>query len=123
MLTGQEHKGVLHIRAGGRLSEADYEDFIPLFERAAAKEAGTVPMVIELLPDFAGWDLGGLWRDMKFDVRHKDQFGRIAIVGDKKWEEWATKLFDPLFRAEMRFFPTDRLDEAEAWVLGETREG
>ena len=116
MLTAQEHNGVLHIRAGGKLSDADYEAFVPLFERAAAREPGTVPMLIELLPDFAGWDLAGLWRDLKFDIRHKDRFGRIAIVGDKKWEEWGMKLFDPLFRAEMCFFPTDRLDEAEAWA-------
>ena len=118
MLTAQEHQGLLHIRAGGRLSDADYDAFVPLFERIAAREVGAVPMLIELLPDFAGWDLAGLWRDLKFDIRHKDQFGRIAIVGNRKWEEWGTKLFDPLFRAEMRFFPPDRLDEGEVWARG-----
>jgi len=68
-------------------------------------------------PDFAGWDLGGLWRDLKFDARHKDSFGRIAIVGDGKWEEWGTKLLNPLFKAEMRFFQPPELRHAEEWAL------
>lgn len=46
------------------------------------REQGTVPMLIELSPDFTGWDPGGIWRDLKFDAKHKDSFGRIAIVGD-----------------------------------------
>lgn len=118
MLAAQEHQGLLQIRAGGRLSGTDYGPLSPLFERIASRDTGAVPMLIELLPDFAGWDLAGLWRDLKFDIRHNDLFGRIAIVGNRKWEEWGTKLFDPLFRAEMRFFPADRRDEGEAWARG-----
>lgn len=72
--------------------------------------------MIVLMSDFSGWDLGGLWRDLKFDVKHKNSFGRIAIVGDRKWEEWGTKLFDPLFRAEMKFFATAKRGAAQSWV-------
>lgn len=77
-------------------------------------------MLIELSPDFAGWDISGLWRELKFDVRHQNQFGRIAIVGDKKWEEWGTSLSDPFFRSEMRFFEPSQRAEAEAWARGKT---
>ena len=73
-------------------------------------------MVIELAPDFAGWDLPGLWRDLKFDAHHQDSFGRIAIVGDAKWEEWGTKLSDPLIRAEMKFFESSQHQVAKSWV-------
>ena len=106
----------LWIRAGGRLEDEDYNRFVPQFERIAEREAGTVPMVIELAPDFSGWDLGGLWRDLKFDVRHKDCFGRIAIIGDSKWEEWGTEMSSSLFRAEMKFFQPSQRSHAESWV-------
>ena len=93
MLTAIEDNGLLLIRADGTLSDSDYDRF-----------------------DFSGWDMGGLWRDLKFDAKHKDSFGRIAMVGDSSWEEWGTKLFDPLFRAEMRFFtPVERV-AAESWA-------
>ena len=116
MLRIEERAGLITITAGGTLESLDYDRFVPIFERIAAQKAGTVPMLIVLMSDFSGWDLGGLWRDLKFDVKHKDSFGRIAIVGDRKWEEWGTKLFDPLFRAEMKFFATAKRGAAQSWV-------
>lgn len=116
MLRIEERAGLITITAGGTLESADYDRFVPIFERIAAQKAGTVPMLIVLMSDFSGWDLGGLWRDLKFDVKHKNSFGRIAIVGDRKWEEWGTKLFDPLFRAEMKFFATAERGAAQSWV-------
>ena len=116
MLRIEERAGLITITAGGTLESADYDRFVSIFERIAAQKAGTVPMLIVLMSDFSGWDLGGLWRDLKFDVKHKDSFGRIAIVGDRKWEEGGTKLFDPLFRAKMKFFTTAERGAAESWV-------
>ena len=88
-----------------------------MFEHIAAREPRSVPMLIELAPDFSGWDLGAFWRDMKFDVEHQDKFGRIAIVGDKTWQKWAAKLSDPFFSsAEIRFFDPAEIGVAEAWV-------
>ena len=116
MLEIADENGLIRIMVGGTLDGSDYGHFVPLFERIAAREQGSVAMVTELAPDFSGWDLGGLWRELKFDVRHKDSFGRIAIVGDRRWEEWGTRLFDPLFRAEMKFFGWADLDSAERWA-------
>lgn len=116
MLKIDEENGLVRIFAGGALDSSDYDRFVPRFERIADREHGTVPMIIELAPDFSGWDLGGIWRDLQFDVKHKDSFGRIAIVGESKWEEWGTKLFDPLFRAEMRLFTPSERDAAESWA-------
>ena len=122
MLTLIESDGLLHIQASGKLSETDYDRFVPLFERIAAREPGSVPMLIELAPDFAGWDLGALWRELKFDVKHRDKFSRIAIVGTKTWEKWGTKLSAPLFpHAEMRFFAPEERAEAVAWALAARR--
>ena len=120
MLELTEEDRILVIRAGGKLTLADYDRFVPAFEEAAARGAGRLPMLIELDDDFAGWDLGGLWRDLKFDVKHKDSFGRIAVVGDKRWEEWGTELSNPLFpSAEMRFFEREERTSAKVWLRSE----
>ena len=116
MLTARESEGLIFIEAGEKLCAEDFDAFVPLFERIAQRTPGTVPMLIELKSDFSGWNIGGLWRDLKFDIRHKDQFGRIAIVGHKKWVEWGTKFSAPLFSGDMRYFDLKDIEKAEKWA-------
>ena len=116
MLIAKENDGLVWIEAGAKLDAEVFETFVPLFERIAERRSGTVPMLIELKPDFNGWNIGGLWRDLKFDIRHKHQFGRIAIVVDRKWVEWGTKFSAPLFSGDMRYFDLDDIEKAEDWA-------
>lgn len=60
MLRAEEENGLVRIKAGGKLESSDYDRLVPLFERIAARGSGSVPMLIELAPDFSCWDLGGL---------------------------------------------------------------
>lgn len=112
--------GLLHIRADGQLTTEDYTEFVPQFERLAHPCS---PMLIELGSGFTGWTLPDLWRDLKFDAAHGDQFGRMAVIGDKKWEKWGIEASDPFFPGEMRFFESDRREEADAWALGSSAGG
>ena len=112
--------GVLHIIADGQLTTGDYVGFVPKFEMLAGK--GPSPMRIELGPGFTGWSLAALWRDLKFDYRHREQFGRMAVIGDKRWEKWGTELTSPFFPGEMRFFEHGREAEAEEWLRSSAAE-
>ena len=108
--------GILAIYADGQLTTDDYTQFVPRFEALA--QGGPTPMRIELGQAFTGWSVPALWRDLKFDYRHGGQFGRTAVIGDKRWEKWGTQLTDPFFPGEMRFFERSRSDEAEQWLRG-----
>lgn len=114
-----EDGGVIRIRADSLLTTEDYAEFVPDFERLVGGRHRPIPMLIELGPSFGGWTLGGLWRDLKFDVEHRQQFGRIAIVGDEKWQEWGSEASNLFFDAEVRFFERSHRQDAEQW-LGET---
>ncbi|GGD45640.1 STAS/SEC14 domain-containing protein [Erythrobacter arachoides] len=117
MLDIVEGNGLIRVRAGATLESSDYDRFVPLFERIAVRKRRAVPMVIELAPDFSGRDVGGIWRDLRFDVKHKEQFGRIAVIGTRDWDEWATELSDALFPpAEVRFFEPGAGGSAELWA-------
>jgi len=117
MLTMEtDDSGIVLIRASGRLSKADYDRFVPEFERIA-RARGPVRMLIEL-DDFHGWDLPALWEDLKFDTTHQNDMGRVAIVGDKAWQEWGTRLSKPFFKAEMRYFDHGKAADARAWLTG-----
>jgi hypothetical protein len=37
-------------------------------------------------------------------------------VGDKQWQEWETKLVDPITKEELMFFPIDQSKEAWNWL-------
>lgn len=105
--------GILHILADGRLTADDYARFVPRFERLAK---GPTPILMELKPGFRGWTPVGLLCDLKFDLQHRSRFGRIAVIGRKRWERWLTAASSLLFPYEIRFFDAEEMAEAEAWL-------
>ena len=116
MLHLRSERGLLHLYADGLLTTGDYIDFVPAFERFETSEPKPIAMLIELGPSFTGWSLGALWRDVQFDVGHRQTFGPMAIVGDAKWEEWLAEASDLMFAAEVRFFLRSSKAEAEQWL-------
>jgi SpoIIAA-like len=106
--------GTVTIGASGRLTRSDYDRFVPEFERIV-RARGPVRVLLEL-EDFHGWDLPALWEELKFDTTHQDDMGRVAVVGEKRWQAWGTRLSKPFFRAETRYFDRDGAAEARAWL-------
>ncbi|HEX2135948.1 MAG TPA: STAS/SEC14 domain-containing protein [Microvirga sp.] len=110
----EDRNGIVHVRASGRLTNDDYRRFTPEFDRVA----GVTPpsrLLIELV-DFRGWTLSGLWEELKFDIAHRSAFGAIAIVGDKRWQEWGTRLTAPFFGTKIRFFRPHEREDAWHWL-------
>ena len=103
---------VFGMRVSGKLLHEDYERFVPLLEKLI-EDHGSIRCLVELT-DLHGIEPRALWDEIKFDVHHARQIERCAVVGDKKWEAWMTKLSRPIFcRAEIRFF--DRAETEKAW--------
>ena len=110
----QAADGIVTIQASGELSMADYDSFVPAFERIAEK-SGPLRILVEL-QELSGWTMGALWEDLKFDTTHRSDFGRVAIVGNRDWQNWAIRLSKPFFKAEMRYFDTAQADAAKDWL-------
>lgn len=115
MLTISEEPDFIVVRAIGTLSKADYERFVPEFERIA-QVRGRVAMLIDATK-FEGWDLQGGWQDLKFDAAHQHQLGPMAIIAEERWKEWGTTLSKPFFSAEMHVFHPDEIEEARRWLV------
>jgi hypothetical protein len=104
---------VLGMRVSGKLAHQDYEQFLPLLEKLI-EDHGSVRCLVEMT-DLHGIEPRALWDEIKFDVRHARQIERCAVVGDRPWEAWMTRLSRPIFfNAEIRFF--DLIDSEKAWV-------
>lgn len=102
-------------RVSGKLTRPDYDAMIPELESALQLRPGELRMMI-VLEDFRGWNLEALWEDIKFDIRHRNDFARIAVVGQSRVEEWGTRLSKPLFGAQVRFYDMEDRDMARAWL-------
>ena len=111
----QSMGNLLAMRLSGKLLHQDYQQFVPLLEKLI-KEHGSVRCFIEMT-EFHGIELRALWDEIKFDVRHARQVERCAVVGDRAWESWMTKLSRPIFsRADIQYFAIAERDKAWEWI-------
>lgn len=111
------HRDMIVIRASGTLTTDDYKYAVPEIEHAMELSQG--PLMVKLrLEDFHGWEIGALWKELDFDLKHRGDFGRIAVIGETRLEDWGTTLSAPFTKAKMRFFPTERETEADTWLAG-----
>ncbi len=99
----------------GKLKHEDYQIFVPMIDRAL-KEAKSLE--VDLLVDmrsFTGWEFLAAWDDLKFGIKHGNDFDKMAIVGNKKWEEISVKMMSHMIRGETKFFK--ERDKALSWLL------
>lgn len=115
-LATEVREKVLEIQVTGKLVRQDYEKFVPETERLIRQYAKI--RILMVMRDFRGWDAGALWEDIKWDAKHFNEVERVAIVGEKKWQEWLAAFCKPFTRATVRYFDHQKLDEARAWVQG-----
>jgi hypothetical protein len=106
---------VVQIQASDKLTADDYYHFIPVVEGLMQKH-GTIRVAFEMT-DFHGWSAGALWEDVKFDFKHFSRIDRLALIGDKKWEQGMAKFCWPFTRAKVRYFDHAAAQEARAWLL------
>ena len=69
------------------------------------------------LTGFEGYEgLAAVGEDLEMDVAHRNDFVRIAVVGDRRWMEWGTALARVLSRSEMRWFAASEAQRAAEWA-------
>jgi len=117
ILTAETNGGkVLEILVSGRFSADDYNHLVPEVERLINLH-GKMRIVFEMFK-FRGWELGAVWEDIKFDFKHFADIDRLAVIGDRKWQEWMPIICRPFTTAAVRCFERGAAREARRWVLG-----
>jgi hypothetical protein len=112
----EEEGKVLSVQVSGKLTAADYIYFAPEFERLVQLN-GKVRVLFKLA-GFQGWEESALWEDLKFDYKHFADIERIAIIGEKTWEDGMAAFHKPFTKATIRYFDSTKTAEARQW-LGE----
>lgn len=105
---------ILDVKLGGKLTRQDYETFVPEVERLI-KQSGKIRMLVQMT-DFHGWEVGALWEDIKFDLKHFGDIERLALVGDSKWEKGMAAFCKPFTTASIKYFDESKQADARAWI-------
>lgn len=106
---------ILGFKLSGKLHDEDYRIFVPAVDKAIAAAGGKVRLFVQL-DNFHGWDLRAAWDDFKFGINHYADAERIALVGDREWEEWMARFCKPFTKATVRYFDVSKTEKAWGWV-------
>lgn len=105
---------IVGFKITGRFTGVQMKAFADRVDAVVA-ESGPVRLLVEL-EDFRGIELDVLWEKAKFAFAHLRDIERMAVVGDRLWEEWWVKMAGALLRAETRYFDETDIDAAWAWL-------
>lgn len=96
-----------------------HSEFLAVQSQLATQiDAGAQPRILALLENFQGWERGVDWNDLDFLFSHSNEIAKIAIVGDQRWEAEALAFAGAGFRrAPVEFFPTEKIADAQAWLI------
>jgi hypothetical protein len=105
---------LIALRVSGKLDKADYDALLLVIHKAIYDHE-QISLYWEM-QGFEGWSLGGLWEDGEFGLDNDEYFRRIAVVGEKKWQEWMTAAMKLITMAKVRYFELSEKEAAMAWV-------
>jgi hypothetical protein len=111
----EENDGkVLIVHVSGKLAKSDYELFMPEVERLVRLH-GKLGMLFDMT-NFHGWEASALWEDTKFAIKYFSDIEKLAMVGEKKWQQGMAMFGKPFTKATIRYFDHADVAEAMKWV-------
>ena len=105
---------VLTMKVSGTLTETE----LASLQAAAGKiiSTGGKWRLLVLAENFKGWERGGAWNDFSFSDRDAS-IERMAIVGDRKWEDLSLMFTAKGLRSfPIEFFAPEQLGAAQDWL-------
>ncbi|HAS6347262.1 STAS/SEC14 domain-containing protein [Vibrio sp. IRLE0018] len=97
-------ESILVFKATGTLTHQDYQAITPILDNALQ---GIAPEQMKMLADiteFSGWEPRAAWDDFQLGLKMGLNIKKIAIYGDKNWQELAAKIGNWFISGEMKSF-------------------
>ena len=115
---GAVKDGILTLMVSGTLTQSELAEV----QQTAAdiiRAQGKVRLLV-LAGDFAGWERDGEWDDFSFQEAFDPYIEKMAIVGEKKWEEQALVFSANMVRQfPIQYFQPHEIDLAKAWLVAD----
>jgi hypothetical protein len=107
--------GIVTLKISGELTQSELASMQAAV--AALIRPGERGRVLALTENFSGWEPGGEWNDFAAQSEIDARIEKMAIVGERRWEELAL-----IFTAKglrpfpIEYFEPTRLSDARAWL-------
>ena len=106
---------VLTARVSGKLTQPELAKLQQATTETIRRQ-GRVRILV-IAENFQGWEKGGDWEDDSFQSQNDPYIEKMAIVGDRKWEDLAVIFVAKGLRSfPIEFFPPADLAKARAWL-------
>jgi len=104
----------LSLKAIGKLTHDDYQTITPMIE--SALEGVDHPKIKAIFDgtELEGWELRAAWDDFKIGLKHGSEFEKIAIYGNRRWQEISAKVGSWFMSGEVKYF--ENRDDALNWL-------
>ena len=104
----------LSLKAVGKLTHEDYKTITPMID--SALDGVKEPKVKVLIDgtELEGWELRAAWDDFKLGLKHNNEFDKIAIYGNKNWQEITAKIGSWFISGEVKYF--ENIEDALSWL-------
>jgi hypothetical protein len=110
-------ENILGVRFTGKLKPHDYREALAPRIESLLERFQTLRVLVLIDEKFDGWTLPAAWANTTFDLKHRRDFDKIAMVGAPKWEEWCVRApATLLMRGKLGTFRRDQLDRAWDWL-------
>ena len=106
--------GIVEITVDGRITREEFDDVAAKLEALIASH-GKI-RILEIVNDFQGIETSAFWDDLKFSLRHLNDFSKCAVVSDKQWVNLWSTLLRPFISCEVEHFEPDEIEMARAWL-------
>jgi hypothetical protein len=107
--------GILTVRITGRLTHSELTAAQTSAAEILRKEGAMRILVIA--DNFQGWERAGDWGDVSFQMDNDARIEKMAVVGDKKWEELALAFTAKGLRPfPIEYFQPADMASARAWL-------
>lgn len=104
----------LTLKVIGKLTHEDYEVITPMIESALSGINKPKIKVIIDGTEMEGWELRAAWDDFKLGLNHSSEFEKIAIYGNKNWQEITAKVGSWFISGDIKYF--DQYENALGWL-------
>jgi hypothetical protein len=64
--------------------------------------------------ELEGWELRAAWDDFKIGLKHNNKVNKVAIYGNKNWQQMSAKIGNWFISGEIKYFSD--LVEASEWL-------
>ncbi len=101
-------------RISAHVDKQDYDIMLPLLQERIQAH-GKVKVYAEV-QDVQEYSLQALRDEVTFDLKHANDFSRVAIVGNQKWLDWLVTVAKPFTTADVRYFDFSERSQAWEWI-------